>query len=189
MPATAEAPIDHGVTRKRVVLGLFVTYFSPTKDFLGNPNLTVLTAPRGSEIELTEAEEKRLDSLGMLAPKHLSGEDVQRIADQRLDIYRAERGDQEAVGRANERALMTQPPVQSAPATGGIVRSDVDVEGWPVATLAAWISDETPNAEDTIALAEGDSLKAAKVLEAEQMATGGDPRKGVETALRKLIEP
>jgi hypothetical protein len=70
---------------------------------------------------------------------------------------------------------------------GGVVRADApDVASSSVAELSAWISEESPNGSDTVALAEGDPELAAKVLEAERAATGGDPRKGVERKLTAL---
>lgn len=61
-----------------------------------------------------------------------------------------------------------------------------DVAATDVATLAAFIDSAKLNATATVALA-GDSPElAAKVLEAEKVASGGDPRSTVEKPLRKL---
>jgi hypothetical protein len=57
-----------------------------------------------------------------------------------------------------------------------------------VGEIAAHIEAESPNTDDTVALAKGDPTLAPKVLEAESIATGGDPRKGVKDALTKLAE-
>lgn len=81
----------------------------------------------------------------------------------------------------------TPPPADAG--TLQIVRVDApDVGEASVAELASWIEAESPNAADTVALAEGDPARAAKVLEAEQSATGGDPRKTVEGPLQKIID-
>lgn len=57
-----------------------------------------------------------------------------------------------------------------------------------VQAIASWIQNEKPNIDDTVSIA-GDSPTAArKVLEAESVATGGDPRSGVESRLSRLAE-
>jgi hypothetical protein len=56
-----------------------------------------------------------------------------------------------------------------------------------IAELADFIASSELNAKDTTALAGGDPELAAKVLEAEQIATGGAPRKGVFKALAAVM--
>ena len=53
--------------------------------------------------------------------------------------------------------------------------------------LAEYIEQNHPNVDDTIALAKGDPEAAARVLEAEGIATGGDPRAGVTKGLTAII--
>jgi hypothetical protein len=83
-----------------------------------------------------------------------------------------------------------QPPADTTPEGGtGAVRADApDVRAIEVGGLAEWIKSERPNGDDTVALAEGDAELAAKVLEAERVATGNDPRKGVERKLTALAD-
>lgn len=52
--------------------------------------------------------------------------------------------------------------------------------------LAAYIEAQDLNAADTVALAQGDPGRAQAVLEAEQLAQGGDGRKTVAEPLSKL---
>lgn len=63
-----------------------------------------------------------------------------------------------------------------------------DADSTSVADLAAFIDSENLNASQTVALAKGDADLAGKVLEAEQVASGGDGRKTVVEPLRKLAE-
>jgi hypothetical protein len=53
--------------------------------------------------------------------------------------------------------------------------------------LTEYIEQNHPNVDDTIALAKGDPEAAARVLEAEGIATGGDPRSGVTKGLTAII--
>lgn len=53
--------------------------------------------------------------------------------------------------------------------------------------LVEWIQDEQPNINQVVTAAEGDAEKAQMLLAAEEEATGGQPRKGVSTALNKII--
>ena len=53
--------------------------------------------------------------------------------------------------------------------------------------LAEYIEQNHPNVDDTIALAKGDPEAAQRVLEAEGIATGGDPRAGVTKGLTAII--
>lgn len=55
-----------------------------------------------------------------------------------------------------------------------------------VGTLAKYIDEQSLNAPQTVALAEGDPELAAKVIEAEQAAHGGDARVTVTRPLDKL---
>jgi hypothetical protein len=55
-----------------------------------------------------------------------------------------------------------------------------------VGELSRYIDSESLNAAQTVALAEGDPELAAKVLEAERAAQGGDARATVERPLSKL---
>jgi len=75
-------------------------------------------------------------------------------------------------------------PVGDTLSDGGIVRLDApDVATATVSEIADWISAEGPTVDETVALGEGDPDLSAKVLEAEGVATGGSPRKGVESKL------
>jgi hypothetical protein len=53
--------------------------------------------------------------------------------------------------------------------------------------LVGWIKEEQPNIHEVVSAAEDDPDKAAMLLAAEEEATGGQPRKGVSSALNRII--
>jgi hypothetical protein len=164
----------------RVVGVLSAIYFSPGKDVLGQDVQRVKTALRGEETELSPAEESRLEENGALLPKGSKPEDAAKAAEARLDAYRAQRGDQEALARHHERLAA------SKPGDGEIVNVEAPVDG-NVGELTGWIKQSKPNVDDTVALAEGDPERAQRVLDAETAATGGSPRKSVQEQLEKVV--
>ncbi len=184
--ATAQA------TSKRVIRVLSALYFSPTVDpFTGNEIRQVLEASRGQEVELVASEEERLDSLYALLPKGSNPEDAAIEQAAHLDLYRGQRGDMEAMGRALNRAGGSV--VSHDPSAGIIDLADplqqAEVPEKTSSTdLADQITQEKMNADDTVALAGDDPAKAKRVLEAERLASGGSPRAGVEAKLQKIIE-
>ncbi len=168
-------------TSRRVVGMRLATYFEPGPDFNGQPTTRALTAEQGDEIELLPGEEERLDGLGALLPKGMTPKDAAERAQALLDAYRGERGDQEAMDRHVRRQVV------AGPSDGGIVDVSAPVDaGAGVEKLGAWITEHKPTVDDTVALAEGDPVKAARLLEAEGVATDGSPRPGVVAGLRKI---
>jgi hypothetical protein len=168
-------------TNQRVVQVLSAIYFEPAQDIVdGKPTTRVRTARRGDAIDLSPDEEKRLDAAGALLLNGSKPEDAQALADARIDAYRGARGDAEAQQRHLAR-------VQSGQSSGGTPAREFDVDGATVQELAEWIRSEKPNVDDTVGLADNDPVLAEKVLEAEQVATSGSPRSGVESRLAKLI--
>lgn len=53
--------------------------------------------------------------------------------------------------------------------------------------IAEHITANSLNVDDTVALSDGDPETAQRVLEAEELASGGDPRKGVVAGLEAVI--
>lgn len=74
----------------------------------------------------------------------------------------------------------------SPPDAGEVEVPAPDVATADVQALAAYIDGQNLTAKDTVALAGGDATLAAKVLEAEALAQGGDGRKTVTDPLGKL---
>lgn len=169
-------------TTQRAVRHLSIAYFIPYTTPDGTKTSLVRTARRGETIDastLADGEEKRLEELGALLPPGSTGKDVEEEHQARLDAYRAERGDTEALQRHAQRVAQTGE-------VGGIVNVDAPVDA-SAEDLAAFIRDNKPNADDTIALAENDPEKAARVLEAEHLATEGSPRQVVVDKLSKIV--
>lgn len=167
--------------QKRVVGVLSAIYFEPGVNPVdGSQIARVRTAVRGDEVALTSEEEQRLQDAGALLPAGSKPEDAQAVADARVDAYRAQRGDSEALQRHIAR-------VSGAAGSADVVNVEADVDNSSVADLAEWIKDAKPNVDDTVALAEGDPERARKVLDAESSATGGSPRQGVSDKLEKII--
>lgn len=108
----------------------------------------------------------------------------------------------DALAGPGDDVVVTAPgaPDPGAPATGGAVGApapstsggDALPDDAPsaadasVAELAAFIDSNNLNAKQTVALAGGTSDGAAKVLEAERTASGGDGRKTVIEPLESL---
>lgn len=178
-----ETKTEKQPTTKRVVGVLSAIYFRQDEDPIsGEIRRGPVTATFGQEIELVPSEVKRLEQNGALLPEGVKPEDAPRHHEAKLDRYRAERGDVEALARHQARVE------QHRASQGGIVNVELDVENLTVTELAERIKDQKPNATDTVALAESDPRKAEKVLEAERVATGNSPRQGVESELQKIID-
>lgn len=176
----AETEVKHEPTSTRVVGVLSAIYWRQDFDpATGKPIRGPVVARHGEEIKLTPGEARRLEALGAILKEGSKPEDAMKQHEARLDAYRALRGDQEALQRHQQRLAEARPDV---------VNVDADVEGSPVTALAEHIKATSPNAEDTVALAEGDPRRAEKVLEAETIATGGAPRSTVAQRLQKIID-
>lgn len=65
---------------------------------------------------------------------------------------------------------------------------EVDVREMTDGDLAAWIKDEGPTAKEVVDLAGDDAEIAQRLLNAEQTATEGHPRKNVSGPLTKIID-
>jgi hypothetical protein len=154
---------------KRIIGALGASYKDPE-----NPEV-ILDVEQGQQAELSTAEEERLEGLGVLVPE---GQSLQQYLDAKMDLYRAERGDSDAARKLAEAR------------SGGIVdlSATPTAAGGDVAKIAAEINDENMTVEETVALAEDDPAKAKTILEAEKVATGGEPRRGVEHRLNAIIE-
>lgn len=66
-------------------------------------------------------------------------------------------------------------------------RAEYDFYRMTVAELSEWLTTEEPNVTETVEAMDNDPEVAARMLEAEESATGGEVRKGVETAAKKII--
>ncbi len=134
---------------------------------------------QGEVVELPSEAEATLEAQRALVPEGF--ESFEDFNAYKQDAYRAGRGDVEAAQRLAERGLPPSLPDTS----GGIVDLSVPND---VNAIAAHLREHEPTVDDTVALAQGEPGRAANVLEAEKLATGDKPRKGVEVALQKIID-
>lgn len=173
--------VKHEKTTKRVVGVLSAIYWRQGDDpVTGKPTRGPVVARHGEEIDLTASEVRRLEANGALLPKGSKPEDAVAQHEARLDAYRAQRGDQEALGRHQTRLA------SASTGDGDIVNVEAPVDG-SITDLSEWIKSSQPTVDDTVALAENDPEKAQRVLDAEVAATGGEPRKGVQEQLEKIV--
>lgn len=130
-------------------------------------------AVQGEVVDLTPEHEAWLEGMGQLVPKDF--ESFEAWSDHKMNAYRAGRGDVLAAGRLEEARR------------GGVVDIDLAAANDPAA-FGEWIATEKPTIDETVAVAEGDPEKAQAVLEGERLATGGEPRAGVQKALKNIID-
>lgn len=64
---------------------------------------------------------------------------------------------------------------------------DVEIEAASIEQLSNWIVREKPTIEEVVEAADDDSVNARKLIEAENHATGQQPRKGLIEALQQII--
>lgn len=103
----------------------------------------------------------------------------------------ARRGDsisvtEEESERGDALGAFVDSPGLEAPAPAetkeGLILSEAGVD-----ELVAWLEEKKPNVKDTVEAANGDIEAARRILEAESIATGGDPRKGVAEGLGAIL--
>jgi hypothetical protein len=84
--------------------------------------------------------------------------------------------------RALRFAAIEGTTADATPEGDGTVSSD------DPASLAEWIKSSKPTVDETVDAAEDDPERAAKLLEAENLATGEQPRRGVVEGLNEIIK-
>jgi hypothetical protein len=151
---------DQGDTR--IVRDLLFSYMAETTDAAGNPVLTPVEVPRDAEISL--------DEMGLLAQKQ--GEDNH-------SFYTSEERERLESGQN--------------PESGGATTSAGGVSEMGEYELAEYIKGDNPEgralkAQEVVDLAAGDKDLAHRLLQAENIASDGDPRKSVEHGLTTIIE-
>jgi hypothetical protein len=104
---------------------------------------------------------------------------VERIA-RRGDVVDLSEADHERAVRFD--AIETEVDAEIAEATDAS-----SVETATVPQLSEWIQESKPTVEETVDAAGDDPDVAAKLLDAENHATGGNPRKGVVDGLNEII--
>lgn len=103
----------------------------------------------------------------------------------------ARRGDsisvtEEESERGDALGAFVDSPGREAPAPvetqEGLILNEAGVD-----ELVAWLEEKKPNVKDTVEAANGDTEAARRILQAEDTATGGDPRKGVVDRLGAIL--
>jgi hypothetical protein len=61
------------------------------------------------------------------------------------------------------------------------------VDSASIEELAKWLQESKPTVDETVDAAEDDPVVARRLLDAENLATGQQPRKGVEDGLKAII--
>lgn len=157
-----ESPEEYGGQGdSRIVRDLLFSYMTQRKDPAGQTVLEPVNVPRGTELTL--------EQMGLMA---------QEMGERNHSFY-----------TDDEREILEgggNPEGGTLPAEGGVT----DMGEYE---LAEYIGGSNPsgkplNVDDTIALAGDDKDLAHRILQAENVATDGDPRKGVEVGLTAIIE-
>lgn len=199
-------------TQTRTVAHVFANYRDEVERG-GKTRTIARSAKRGQQVTLSAAEAERLDSLGALVPKGEDGADLfnphTAAAELRDRILSAATTRAEGLAAALPAQLTVSPPSLGVAPVGDVVTGDtggdpvqppgvvtplsgvgdavsIDVAEAGPGQIADHIRDEKLNASDTVALAGDDPALAAKVLEAEQLAHGGDARSTVVGPLEKI---
>jgi hypothetical protein len=154
-----ETPDEYaGQGDTRVVRALRFLYTVGIEDPAGNTVVESREAFMGEEVSL--------DQIGLLAQKKGEEEHLFYTDDER------------------ERLEAGQNPDASAQA----VSESGDISSLGEYELAGYIKENNLTVNQTVGLAEGDKDLAHRLLLAENIATDGEPRKGVEAGLTSIIE-
>ncbi len=94
------------------------------------------------------------------------------------DLARAKKFD--AIGEAPAADAVQLPPDP----TGG----KIDLEAASPAEVSEWIKAEKPTEDQMVEASNDQKVLAEKLIEGEKLATGGQPRKGVEKRLSDIID-
>src|SRR4051812_18083697 len=76
---------------------------------------------------------------------------------------------------------------QTTDPTGAPVDVANNIDVATVEEVAEWLRTSKPTVDETVAAAEDDTMKARKLLDAEQLVTGRQPRQGVLNGLNAII--
>lgn len=197
---------------ERTIKHVFATYREVVDVPGRGKRLITRTARRGASVDLSSDEEARLQSLGALEPED-GGEAGQSALDRALNPNDNQREGRGADG-VTPPITVSPPPLGAAPA-GDLTTGDTgtepaqpsdtlssgpegsgapsaaegyDARGKSLDDVQSWLRSETPTAPQVVQAANGDAGAAETLLEAEQLVSGGDPRKTVAEPLQKIID-
>lgn len=186
--------------RREVKIGVVFATYRDTVPAIGGgqPRLVTRTARRGETVSIPSAEADRLESLGAL-----STASAQDVIDRALNP-----NDASAEGATGGEPVTVSPPALGAEPSGDITKGDTggddvqpvtvtpdsggaatfDARAADVDQAAEWLRSERPKASDVVDAAHDDPEAAQTLLEAERIASNGDPRKTVEQPLQAIID-
>jgi hypothetical protein len=155
---------------KRIIRAVSASYKDPDSG-------EIQFVEQGQVVDLPQSVIDTLEPQRALVPE--GWDSFQQFHDASIDAYRGGRGDTEASARAIKLAADGN--------RGGVVdvndpAARAEDENPHIATLRT----QSPGVAETVALAGDDPAEAAKVLQAEEVVTGGDPRAGVVKGLAKI---
>ena len=112
---------------------------------------------------------------------------VQRVAvrGDQIDYEKLSPRDQERADRFDVFYTQDEIDAKNGVVTSTSTTSALDTDD--VQALANWIKDDEPTITEVLELAGDDSELAKRLLDAENRATGNEPRKGVELGLQRII--
>ena len=132
-------------------------------------------AVQGQKVEVSSEDAERLGERAFV-PEGFDSFDAYSAHLQ--DVYRGGRGDITAAQRLGEARSGGITDLSSVPAG----------TGEQTAAYAEWLRDSSPTVDETVAAANDDPERARALLEAENLATGQEPRAGVVKGLEKIID-
>lgn len=161
-------------THKKIIAFRFFDWSDPDpdgrKDVAGNPVRLVRHASFGEEVEIPDDQIARGEELGAF----FSDEDAEAI---RAGTYSG----------PVAHLLPGQRRIPQAAEGDVIALGDLDVANADAAEIAAYIQEHKLTVGDTVALAGDDKDLAEKILDAEEIATQGSPRAGVEKGIEAVM--
>lgn len=190
--------------RREVTITAVFANYRDTVQIPGTEQRRAITrsARRGETVSIPASEAARLESLGAVG----TADQVQAIIDRALNPTdnRAEGAaptpgspvdvSPPSLGVAPVGDLTTgdtggddvQPVTTTSGAAGEVVT--FDARAADVDQAVSWLQSERPTAPQVVEAAHGDGDAAATLLEAEQVASNGDPRKTVVQGLEAIID-
>lgn len=189
---------------ERTVKAVYVTYREKVEDAAGVKRVVSRTASRGTKVNLSSDEEKRLDALGgLVTDGDESTEAILARALNPTDVSQPTPGEPVTVSppalggepagdqtKGDTGADDVQPEPGASPEGGGAAApagAEYDAREKSLDEVTAWLRDAKPSGPKTVAAAHGDAAAAETLIEAEKLVSGDDPRKTVVEPLEKVI--
>lgn len=163
---------------KVIIRHRLVTWFDEFEDRLapGGINRREHLAHKGEEVDIPDDEVERIKSVNTdYDPPFYTDDEADQI---RKGTYN---------GRDRELLLAARSGVRPASQVEPVEGEHGDASGMDAAELANYIVENKLNVDQTVSLAGDDEDSINKVLDAENIATDNDPRKGVVDRLEAKL--